>query len=273
MNLRYLVLLVLGIAIITGCSDDNSIVDPEIPEYSISNFASMPRPPEYENPYDLGDNEFTPPYSIILSINAIYYSNGNRIVTAGAEILDFYGRPFTNSGIQVYFEIIPDTLVTFSSPVYTNDLGWAMTKLEYPPNYALQEIQLIASCAWTADTATFELPLISPDLELNADPVSLWLEQPGTFDTSYIGCRLSDGRENYIAGGLVRFTALVAGEICGPECVYTGEGGWAYTHYRIGYEEIPEGNNDPNTIETAVRAVLFGYPDVEAETSLFCSRQ
>lgn len=68
------------------------------------------------------------------------------------------------------------------------------------------------------------------------------------------------------------FTALVAGQICGPTSVYTDEQGWAYTLYRIGYHEIPDSNNDPNILETGVRATIFGYPDAEVETSIICSR-
>lgn len=261
------------IIILSSCSGDRSVVDRFTNENDIKYSADMSEVPGWQYPPEYGQNEFAPPFTIILGIHIIWdTSYSYRMVMAGASLMDFYARPYTNPGIEINFEIIPDSIVNISSPAYTNEYGCAIAKLIYPSVYAFEEIKLIASCHWTADTITFELPLLDPELELNANPERLWIEQSGAYDTTIIACRLSDGLGNFIGGGRLIFTALVAGEICGPTSVYTDDHGWAYTQYRIRYDEIPEGNNDPDHIATGVRAALFGYPDAETVISIFCCR-
>jgi hypothetical protein len=249
------------------------VVDLKIAEDDNANSLNMSEDPGQQYPPEYGLNEFTPPFALTLGIYIIWDSSySNRMVMIGASLMDFYARIYTNPGIEINFEIIPESIATISSPVYTGENGWARSKLEFSPIYALDEITLIASCDWTADTVNLNLPLLDPRLELNTNPEILQVRQSGEYDTSYVSCRLSDGMNYYIDGGRIVFISLVAGEICGPSFDYTDDHGWAYTQYRIRYEDIPEGNDDPHLIETGVRAVLFGYPDVEEEIRILCVR-
>lgn len=266
--------LLIAIIILINCSGDRAVVDRVKIESDSGQSLNMSEDPGPQYPPEYGDDEFTPPFMILISYNAIGDTIGNnRILTVGAYIIDFYARPYTSPGIEINFEIIPDSIANISSPVYSNEQGWAVAKLEYPPVYAFEEIQLITSSDWTADTATLNLPLADPRLELNAEPEILRVNQEGAYDTSNVSCRLGEGMDNYINGGLIKFVALAAGEICGPTFNYTDDHGRAYTQYRIGYDDIPEGNNDPGFIETGVRAMLWGYPDVEEEISLYCYKE
>jgi hypothetical protein len=273
MKFRLLPMSLIGTIILVNCSGDNAVFDPTTSENRLPTSQRMTEAPQPQYPPEYGLNEFTPPALLTIRIIVWNPSNGHRMVTVGASLMDFYGRPYTNPGIAINFEIIPDSIGVISSPAYTDQNGCARSKLEFPPVYALEEITLIASCNWAADTLTIELPLIDPQLELNAEPQMLRVNQPGEYDTSYIACRLSDGTDNFVNGGYIKFIALVAGEICGPTWVFTDDHGWAYTQYRIRYEDIPESNSDPGYIQTAVRAILFGYPDVDEEILLNCYRE
>ena len=180
--------------------------------------------------------------------------------------------PCTTPGIEVNFEISPDTLAAINSSCYTNEWGMVSNKLVYPTRYCNEVIQLTVSCGAIVDTFTFALPIAGAEINIDAEPQRLWAEQPGAYDTSFISCQLVDGVGNGIRNGKILFVALVCGEICGPQWGYTDDRGYAYTEYRMRYEDIPDGNNDPNSIETGVRGALFGYPDVEAEVALHCAR-
>jgi hypothetical protein len=273
MKAIFLSILLIAIIILINCSSDRVVVDPILADNDITNSLNMTEDPGPQYPPEYGLNEFTPPFMLNITIGIIWDpSYSYRMVIAVADIIDFYGRLYTNPGIEVNFEIIPDSIAAISSPVYTNEWGSAIAKLEYPPVHAFEEIQLIASCHQIADTITVLLPILTPELELSANPQRLRVVQPGVFDTSIVACRLSDGMGNFIGGGRILFTALVAGEICGPTSVYTDDHGWARTQYRIRFEDIPDTNTDPNLLETGVRATLFGYPDAEEEISIFCAR-
>jgi hypothetical protein len=265
--------MLIAIIILVNCSGDRAVKDPLIADDAITNSLNMTEDPGAQYPPEYGDNEFTLPFTIIMSYLFTGDTCGSNCeLMVGAILLDYYGRSYPYSGIEVNFEVTPESIAVINHTSYTNENGEAATKLVYSAFYAFQEVVVIASCGAIADTGTIVLPICHPHLELSADPERLWVEQPGAYDTTLIAFRLTDNYENPIGGGLIVFTPLVAGEICGPTWVYTGDHGWASTHYRISYDDIPDGNNDPHFIETGVRATLFGYPDAEVVTSICCAR-
>jgi len=229
--------------------------------------------PGQEYPADVGENDMR----TIAYIGIAFYPNSsspglyNRIaVWISVSYEDFQPVP---PGVAVHLEINPDSLATIDETVYTYGLwGSAFAKLVYPAYYASEEVQIIASCESFADTFIIDLPICQAELELTADPGRLYVEQPGAFDTTTITCQLTNGAGIPQRNAHVVFTALVAGQICGPTSTYTDDRGFCHTQYRIGYQNIPGSSSDPNYIETAVRATLYGYPDIEEEIRIFCTR-
>ncbi|UCE65212.1 MAG: hypothetical protein JSU85_10065 [Candidatus Zixiibacteriota bacterium] len=273
MKLSLLTCFLAGILVLANCSGDRAVVDRIISENDLVNSAELSGVPGTEDPLDNGQNAFTPPYQIMITYNILGDTCGIYCeILVCATPLDFYARHYTNPGMEVNFEVNPESLAAINNTAYTNQWGAALAKLVYPSFHTFEEIQLIVSCGPAADTVLILLPICQGELEMSADPVRLWVEQPGAYDTTTIACRLVGILGNPFGGGLIVFVPLVAGEICGPTSAYTDDQGWAYTQYRIRYEDIPNGNNDPNSIYTWVRASLFGDPDMEEEISLYCAR-
>ena len=230
-------------------------------------------PPDPENPADIGENDMRTIAYIGISFHLNSPSPGlyNRIaVWISVYYEDLQPVP---PGIALHLEINPDSLATIDDTVYTYGLwGSAFAKLVYPAYYASEEVQIIVSCESFADTVITHLPICNGELALTADPGRLFVDQPGAFDTTTITCQLTNGAGIPQRNVHIVFTALVAGQICGPTLIYTDDRGFCHTQYRIGYQNIPGSNSDPNYIETAVRATLFGYPDIEKEISILCTR-
>ncbi|UCC80276.1 MAG: hypothetical protein JSW64_02640 [Candidatus Zixiibacteriota bacterium] len=272
MKMSLLSTLLIAIIILINCSGDRAVVDRIITDNDIANSNSLSEVPDPQYPPEYGDIGLRPPYYIMVVYGIMDTIGFSCELLVCAVPMDFYGYPYPGARLEVRFQVAPESLASINHTAYTNENGAALAKLVYPAENALQEVQLVVSCVSVADTLTILLPIYRPDLGLNAFPEKLWAEQPGAYDTSIVACRLTNVFDNPIGGGRIVFRALVAGEICGPTSVYTDDHGWAYTQYRIRYEDIPDGHNDPNFIETAVRSTLFGYPDVEEEISLFCYR-
>jgi len=265
--------LLTAILLLLNCSGDRpvkyEITDKDTALESSASYNS----PDPENPADIGENDMR----TIAYIEIAFYPNSsspglyNRIaVWISVCYEDFQPVP---PGVAVHLEINPDSLATIDDTVYTYGIwGSAFAKLVYPAYYASEEVQIIASCESFADTVITHLLICNGELELTADPGRLYVEQPGAFDTTAIICQLTNGAGIPQRNAGVVFTALVAGQICGPAFTYTDDRGFCHTQYRIGYQNIPGSNNDPNYIETAVRATLFGYPDVDEEIRIICTR-
>jgi hypothetical protein len=232
-----------------------------------------------------------PPYTISAHYNVIAEATNpespERYVQVGAEVRDFYANP-VEYGTAVYFTLIPNNVADIEGnsttgtprPYHPDSVeGWAFSRILFgcfASNDSLQVIALSAGDSVSVgDTSQrFPLPIYDPNISLGADPGNLWC---GGFDcdstdTSFITALLKDGGDCPVEGGEIRFVAVVAGTIIGPSIVFTDSTGLAETIYMIRGCEIPVQPSGIPTIETAVRAILFGYPDVEQEVTIICSR-
>ena len=198
-----------------------------------------------------------------------------------------YANP-VEYGRAVYFTLIPNDVAEVEGNSYTGGArpyhpdsvdGWAFSRIIYGCYGTFDTLQVVAMSAGengpVADTsAPFPLPAYNPSIFLSANPGNLRCEGPNSWqcDQSDITALLTDGGGCAIQYGIINFSALVAGSIIGPTEVITDENGIAETIYEICGDEIPTPPDGIPRIETAVRAILFGYPDVEAEVDLVCTR-
>jgi hypothetical protein len=233
-----------------------------------------------------------PPYTVLVSHNNIAEAtNANspeRYVQVGAEVIDTFANP-VEYGTAVYFTLIPNdvaevegnsTTGTPRLPYHPDSAeGWAFSRILFGCYAANDSLQLVALSAGDSVTVgdtsqVFVLPIYDPIISLMADPANLWCEDDSctSTDESDITALLQDGGFCPVENGLIVFSALVAGSIIGPTSVYTDEQGIAETVYQIRGCEIPDQPSGVPQIETTVRAVLFGYPNVEADAAIVCSR-
>ena len=210
-----------------------------------------------------------------------------RFVQVGAGVWDIYANP-VEYGTAVYFSLIPNDIAEVEGNSYTGGArpyhpdsvdGWAFSRIIYGCYGTFDTLKLVAMSAGengpVADTSTpFPLPAYNPNIFLGANPGNLRCDGPDDWDTadSNIRALLQDGGGCAVQYGMINFAALVAGSIIGPTEVITDENGIAETVYQIMGSEIPTPPDGIPRIETAVRAILFGYPDVEAEVNLVCTR-
>ncbi len=232
-----------------------------------------------------------PPATVIAHFNSIAEATNpqtpERYVQVAAQVMDVYANP-VEYGTAVYFTLIPNNIADIEGnsitgaprPYHLDSVeGWAFSRILFGCYAALDLIQVVATSAGDStavgDTSdAFPLPIYAPVISLLADPGNLWCTSNSCFvsDDSDIMALLTDGGGCPVEGGLIVFSAVVAGSIIGPTLVYTDSVGVAETIYRITGCEIPTQPSGIPMIETAVRASLFGYPDVEEEVSLTCAR-
>lgn len=211
-----------------------------------------------------------------------------RFVQVGAWVADVYANP-VEYGTAVYFTLIPQDVAEVEgnsftggprSPYHPDSAdGWAYSRILYGCYGTFDTLQLVAHSGGqhgsVGDTTVpFALPAFNPGIFLAANPGNLRCPGPNSTDcdSSLITALLTDGGGCAIEHGIIFFSALVAGEIVGPDQDTTDEDGIAMTIYEICGDEIPTPPDQIPRIETAVRATLFGYPDVEAEVDLVCTR-
>lgn len=211
-----------------------------------------------------------------------------RFVQVGAGVWDVYANP-VEYGTAVYFTLIPNDIAEVEGNSYTGGgrppyhpdsaKGWAFSRIIYGCYGTFDTLKVVAYSAGengpVADTsAPFALPAYNPNIFLGANPGNLRCDGPDDWDTAEADIRamLQDGGGCAVQYGIINFSALVAGAIIGPTEVITDENGLAETIYQIRGSEIPEDANGIPRIETAVRATLFGYPNVIAEVNIVCTR-
>ena len=210
-----------------------------------------------------------------------------RFVQVGAGVWDIYTNP-VEYGTAVHFSLIPADIAEVEGNSFTGGGkpyhpdsvdGWAFSRIIYGCYETFDAVQIVASSAGpngpVADTSdAFSLPAFDPSLTCGANPGNLRCAGPGPTQcaTSTITATLFDGGGCSVDGGLIAFSALVAGEITGPTEVYTDSTGRASTTYRICGDDIPTPPDGVPRIETSVQAALVGYPDVVAEVNLVCTR-
>ncbi len=232
-----------------------------------------------------------PPAFVAVSVNpggeASNPNTPERYVQVGAGVWDVYSNP-VQYGTAVYFSLDPNNIAEVEGNSYTGGArsyhpdsvnGWAFSRIIFGCFATFDTLQVIASSAGdsgeVADTSgSFALPAYAPVISLSADPGNLWCAGPNCnqTDTSLITALLTDGGGCAIQYGKIIFSALVRGFIIAPSQVYTDENGIAEALYYIRGCDIPTPPDGVPLIETGVRAILFGYPDVEAEVTLVCTR-
>jgi len=214
-------------------------------------------------------------------------NNPERYVQVGAGVWDIYTNP-VEYGTAVYFSLIPNNIAEIEGNSFTGGAkpyhqdsvqGWAFTRILYGCYSTFDTIRVVAASAGqngpVADTSeAFALPAFSPGIFLSANPGNLWCSNNlcSSMDTSQITALLTDGGGCAIEFGKIHFSALVAGSIIGPSEDITDPTGIAETLYRIRGCEIPTQQDGIPRVEAAVRATLFGYPDVEAVVDIVSSR-
>jgi hypothetical protein len=177
-------------------------------------------------------------------------------------LAEINGDAFTGGCID------PETGETLGTP------GLAHTWIAYPCYNTFDTVRIITVSGDLVDTSLFlALGLYEGVITCDANPGAIWLDDPGDADTSDIEAELIDGLLCSIEHGVINFTARNAGQIVeGMERDTTDEYGHAYSKFWIFYEQIPA--NPPNApqITAEVVAKLRGYPDVEGQAEIFCSR-
>jgi hypothetical protein len=214
-----------------------------------------------------------PPVFIDVSFGGPVQSSGDSLcMTLGVGLWDRYANP-AGFGIPIYLEIEPDSIVAFENIIYSDSNGWASSPLAYTCEHSLDTIQLIVSAGSIADTTeSSALPAYNPQIYISADPGAIWIEPPDTVGYSDITVQLLDGNGCEISNGIILFSALVCGEISGQMRDTTDSDGYAHTQFMIHIDDIPGPPPDPPQCTCGVRASLFGYPDVESEVEIICSR-
>ena len=211
-----------------------------------------------------------------------------RFVQVGAGVWDVFANP-VEYGTAVYFSLIPNDIAEVEGNSYTGGArpyhpdsadGWAFSRIIYGCYGTFDTLRLVAMSAGedgtpVADTSTpFPLPAYNPNIFIGANPGNLRCDGDLDSDTasSDITALLQDGGGCAVQYGIINFSALNAGSIIGPTEVITDETGLALTVYQIRGSEIPDQPDGIPRIETAVRATLFGYPNVIAEVNIVCTR-
>ncbi len=214
-----------------------------------------------------------PPAFLGISGGGPVQSVGDSLyITFGVGIWDRYANP-AGFGIPVYLEIEPDSIVAFENIIYSDSNGWASTLLAYTCDHSQDTIQIIVSAGSIADTSgLFPLPVYNGEIYMAADPEAIWIEPPDTVGFSDITIQLLDGLSCEISNGIISFTALVCGQLSGPSMDTTDIEGYAYTEFMIYADQIPSSPPDQPQCTAVVRAILIGYPDIEAEIQIICRR-
>jgi hypothetical protein len=221
-----------------------------------------------------------------------------RFVQVAAIVGDRYSNP-VDYGTAVYFTLIPSDMADIEGnsttgtprPYHADSVnGVAYTRIIYSCFNTFDTVRIVASSAGDSaevvDTSrAFVLPIYQGTLGIGASPGNLWVDSCACSclggpsrncrDTSLITVVLRDGGGCPIEGGDVRFTALTAGFIISPDQDYTDSTGVAMCRYYIRGCDIPlSGNGTQATIQTGVRAVLFGVAqDISAEIEIVASRR
>ncbi len=239
-----------------------------------------------------------PPAVIAISSNfSGEASNPNtpeRYCQVAALVWDQYTNP-CEYGTAVYFRLIPDSLAFVEGNSYTGGArpyhpdsteGVAYTRIVYPCFSTFNFVNVIASSAGetgeVADTSVgLSLPIFEGNLAVSANPGNLWTDNGlcnctggpnnNCKDTSNITATLTDGGGCPVEGGVINFSALVAGTIIGQTIDTTDGNGRAFTRYMIRGCEIPCGQT-ACTIETTAKGTLDQDNEVTGEVNLVCSR-
>lgn len=255
---------------------------------------TIPLPPDSLNVCDeksLVTISSGPPAWIDVSFSFVgEASNPNtpeRFCQVGAVVGDRFANP-VEYGTAVYFTLLPSNLADIEGNSYTGGArpyhpdsvnGVAYTRIIYGCFSTFDFIRVIAHSAGDSvdvvDTSvSFTLPIFEGAIGVSANPGNLWCTGSSCSNTASaaITAVLVDGGGCPIEGGILNFSALVAGQITGQSQDTTDITGAARTTYTIRGCEIPLRPDGQATIETTVKAVLQQNQQVEGAVNIVCSR-
>ena len=220
------------------------------------------------------------PAYIGIAIGGVAQYDGDSLyMPLGVGVWDSYTNP-AGFGDTVFIDIAPDSIVEYDNIVpldpryYPDSLGgYGLTALRFVCDHSLEMIRITATIGDLSDTSRqFPLGVYNPDLFLTADPGVVSVSPPDTIGYSDISVQLIDGRGCEIANGIINFSALMYGEISRQARDTTDSDGYAYSEFMIHIDDIPGQPPDPPQCTAVVRATLFGYPDVEGQVEIICTR-
>lgn len=206
-----------------------------------------------------------------------------------AMVIDSFTNP-VEYNTAVHFEVVPDSLAMITGDAYTGGYvyhpdsnyvesigvpGLAFTEITYTCNRTFSTIRVAAQSGALVDTSELLILKIyetGARCAVTANPASLFLPTTSSWDTSDISCQLIDGIGCPVGNGIILFSALEAGEICGQSIDTTDFGGWCYTKFRVKGEMIPYVPPDPPQVTAKASAVLMGYPNIKGEALISCRR-
>jgi len=225
-----------------------------------------------------------PPAFISISPSNIAQPEGEALITGiTANVSDTFSNP-VEPGTAVYFAVIPPEYALIEGAAYTG--GWidtvtgdtighrglAFTWMAYSCHNTFDTVNVIASSGSMADTSGIII-LALYDGQIDIWPVPGYIYVPEAGDTLYadISAQLLDGLGCRIHYGVINFTVAVCGMITGAYCDTTDDEGMVYTEFGIAFEQIPS-QPPPPQCTAKVNAKLQGYPDVEGECEIYCSK-
>jgi hypothetical protein len=234
-----------------------------------------------------------PPARIIISPVGNVLPEGQVLIGGvTAMVMDEFTNPVEyNTG--VHFEVMPDSVALIMGDAYTGGIiyypegdtadtigtpGLAFTRISYTCDRTFTWVRVVASSGGLVDTsASIQLAFYAEGgrCAVTANPGSIYipLNVPNPhYDSSAVSCLLLDGIGCPIDRGIINFSAQVAGELCGPSVDTTSGGGWAYTRFRISFDQIPQTPPNPPQVQAKVIAVLQAYPNVKGEATIDCRR-
>ena len=225
-----------------------------------------------------------PPEYISIAPSNIAQPEGEALKTGiTATVSDTFSNP-VEPGTAVYFAVIPPEHAIIEGAAYTG--GWidtstgdtigtrglAHTWMAYSCQNTFDTVNVIASSGSMADTSEIII-LALYDGQIDIWPIPGYIYVPLAEDTLYsdIAAQLLDGLGCRIHYGVINFTVAVCGMITGPYCDTTDDDGMVYTEFGIAFYQIPSEPLPPQCT-AKVTAKLQGYPMVEGECEIYCSK-
>ncbi len=204
-----------------------------------------------------------------------------RYCRIAALVSDRYQNPV--SGVWVHLDLTPDSLGRIdpdSVCVGCDSMpGLGYSRLYYQCYNTLKQVQVIASVQSDSgaviDTSiSVALPIYGGEIGMVLNPDSLWTPDStcSSSDTSEISVTLVDGGGCIVEGGIVSFSAMIAGQIIGQNIDTTDADGHAYARFAIRGCDIPRQQDGRARIEAPVRAALAQKPTAFSVGTIICTR-
>jgi len=140
--------------------------------------------------------ESGPPYYVGIYPSSVpEFEDNNIVVGVIASIWDQYTNPVRlPPDIPVYFGVIPDTIGTIDSPVYSDSSGLIRTWFRYGCRHTNDTIHIIVTVDPIIDTSgAIVLAIYEGHIAIDAQPGILYITPPDTIAFADIEVQLLDG--------------------------------------------------------------------------------